>query len=392
MKLSILLLTLLLSACQKQVPVSAAAEAKPKPGNVDLTASALKNASVEVVPARMLTIDQTIEAPGKLAWNEDKTVSIGVVATGKIIRVYSKVGDMVKENQVLARMHTHDVHDTRALLRQARAEKDRATSSLEQAKRNEDRMSRLLQLKAISQSQLEQVTMDRKTAETSLLKANADVDKEVLHLTETLEISADEETASAHKHDEDEELVPIKSSAAGIVVERKITPGTVVTLGQEAFMITDNTSLWCIANFPETALSRIRVGVNVEVEVRAFPGRRFAAKVTRLGETIDPGTRTLLIRAELNSQGLLKPEMLATIRLRLPALSALVVPESALQIVDGKTIVFVESSPGKFLPRSVEAQVQNGQAMILSGIKEGERVAATGSYFLKGHLLRETGL
>ena len=392
MKLSAFLLIVLLCACQKQVPTAASPVANSKPDNVDLSAEALQNANVEVVPARRITLDQTIEAPGKLAWNEDKTVSIGVVATGKIIRVYAKVGDMVKENQVLARMHTHDVHDTRALLRQARAEKDRATSSLEQAKRNEDRMSRLLQLKAISLSQLEQATMERKTAETSLRKANADVEKEILHLTETLEISADDEESTTHKHDEDEDLVPIKSSAAGIVVERKITPGTVVNLGQEAFTVTDHNSLWCIANFPESALSRIRVGAIVEVDVRAFPGRRFAAKVMRLGETIDPATRTLLIRAELNSQGLLKPEMLATIRLRLPALSTLVVPESALQTVDGKTIVFVESSPGKFLPRSVEAQVQNGRAMILSGLKEGERVAATGSYFLKGHLLRETGL
>lgn len=392
MKTILVVITIFLCACQKQVPASVVVDAKPKPSNVELSSLELKNASVEVVPAQMLTLDQTIEAPGKLAWNEDKTVSIGVVATGKVIHVYSKVGDTVKPDQVLARMHTHDVHDTRALLRQARAEKDRATSSLEQAKRNEDRMRRLLQLKAISQSQLEESVMDRKTAETSLRKANADVDKEIQHLTETLEISADEEDSSTHKHDEVEDLVPIKSSAAGVVVERKITPGTVVSIGQEAFLITDSSSLWCIANFPETALSRIRVGAIVEVNVRAFQDRHFSAKVIRLGETIDPNTRTLLIRAELNSQSLLKPEMLATIRLRLPASRTLVVPESALQVVDGKTTVFVESAPGKFLPRIVEVQVENGRAIILSGLKEGERVATTGSYFLKGHLLRETGL
>ena len=234
--------------------------------------------------------------------------------------------------------------------------------------------------------------MNRKTAEASLLKADADVQKEVQHLTETLEISADDEDSASHRHDEIEDLVPIKASAAGVVVDRKITPGTVVSIGQEAFTVTDSSSLWCIANFPETALSRLRIGAVVEVNVRAFPDRHFSAKVIRLGETIDPSTRTLLIRAEINSQGLLKPEMLATIRLRLPASRTLVVPESALQVVGGKTTVFVEATPGKFLPRIVEAQVENGQAIILAGLKEGERVATKGSYFLKGHLLRETGL
>ena len=390
MKPFAIFLLLALCACQKQAPV---AEAKlAKPSDVQLSTDAAKNANIEVVAARTQTLDQTIEAPGKLTWNEDKTVSIGVVATGKVIHVYSRVGDLVKDNQMLAKMHTHDVHDTKALLRQARAERDRATSALDQAKRNEERMRRLLQLKAISVSQLEEATMMRKTAETSLRKANADVDKEIQHLTETLEISADDEEDPKHKHNEDEELVPIKSTAAGIVIDRKITPGTVVTLGQEAFIITDASSLWCIANFPETALRHIRVGSTVDVDVRAYSGRHFSGRITRLGETIDPNTRTLLVRAEVSSQGVLKPEMLATIRLRLPATPSLTVPESALQIVDGKTTVFVESSPGKFLPRVIEVQVQNGQALVLSGLKEGERVATTGSYFLKGQLLREAGL
>ncbi|MBM3763370.1 MAG: HlyD family efflux transporter periplasmic adaptor subunit [Acidobacteria bacterium] len=327
-----------------------------------------------------------------LTWNEDHTVSIGVVATGKVIHVYSKVGDKVKNNHMLAKMHTHDVHDTKALLRSACAERDRATSALEQAKRNEERTRRLLQLKAVSTSQLEQAVLDRKTAETALRKANADVDKEIQHLTETLEIGAEDEEDPKHKHDEEEELVPIKSTADGIIVDRKITPGTVVTLGQEAFIVSDPASLWCIANFPEVSLSRIHVGAVVEIEVRAYPGRRFSGRITRLGETIDPNTRTLLVRADLNTQGVLKPEMLATIRLRLPAAPSLVVPESALQVVDGKTTVFVESAPGKFFPRSIEAQVINGRAVILAGLKEGERVAANGSYFLKGQLLREAGL
>lgn len=388
MKYLLLACVITLCSCQTQAPT---ASNPPKPENLDLSPAAVKNANIEVVSARIETIDQTIEAPGKLTWNEDKTVSIGVVATGKVIHVYSKVGDIVKENQMLARMHTHDVHDTKALLRSARAEKDRSTSALEQAKRNEARMRRLLELKAISESQLEQAVMDRKTAEANLRKANADVDKEIQHLTETLEITADDEESPSHKHDEDEELVPIKSTAAGVVVDRKITPGTVVTLGQEAYVVTDASSLWCIANFPESALSRIRVGTNVEIDVRAFPGRAFAARITRLGETIDPGTRTLKVRADLASQGVLKPEMLATIKLKLPAVPSLMIPESALQNVEGKNIVFVESAPGKFLARSVEAQVQNGQAVILSGLKEGERVAATGSYFLKGQLLREAG-
>lgn len=392
MKLNTILLTLLICSCQKPAPTAAAPE--PKRQAVELSEAARKNANVEVVTAQSEAIDQTIEAPGKLVWNEDKTVSIGAIATGKVIHVYARVGDAVKAGQVLARMHTHDVHDTKAALRTARAERDRAESTLEQAKRNEDRMGRLLVLKSISQAQLEQATVDRKTAESAVRKAHADEDKEVQHLTETLEIAADVDEGAGHdhKHNEDEELVPIKASAAGTVVERKIGPGAVVNLGQETFTITDSSSLWCIANFSESALRDLRVGLNVELEVRAYPGRFFPARIARLGDTMDPNTRTLMVRVELSSQGVLKPEMLSTVRLHLPSTNVLSVPEAAVQTVDGKMTVFVETTAGKFVPRKVEARIQAGRAVILSGLKEGERVAATGSYFLKAQLLREAGV
>ena len=390
MKWIIIALIVLLAGCSKSSESVKAGALEPKEPSVGLSSDARENARIEVAEVRSENVEQTLDAPGKLTWNDDRTYSIGVVATGKVIHVYAKHGDLVKKEQVLAKMHTHDVHDTKAMLRTARAERDRATATLELARRNEDRMRRLYELKAVSQAQFEQAQNDRKTAETSLRKANADVDKEVQHLTETLEITAEDEESTSDKHDEDEELVPIKSSADGVIVDRKISPGTVVTLGQESFLIADPSSLWVIANFPESSLGLLRVGSTVEVEVRAFPGRKFPARITRLGEMLDKDTRTLLVRAELPSNGILKPEMLASVHLRISGIPALVIPESAIQTIDGKPTVFVESG-GKFLPREVSATIQDGKAIVQSGLKQGERVATSGSYYLKGQLVRQNG-
>lgn len=375
-------------ACQTPPATEAPA---PKAGKLALPPESLRHANIAVEAARYESLGGAIEAPGRLTWNEDRTANIGVVATGKVIHVYARVGDVVKDQQILARMHTHDVHDTKALLRQARAERDRATSALEQARRTEARMKRLLELKAISEAQYEQAVLERKTAESLLRVAVAGVDKEVQHLTEFLEIPADDEDASPQAHNEDDELVPVKSTLAGIVVDRKITTGTVVSIGQEAFVIADPSSLWCIANFPETALSHLKTGMPVQVEVRAFAGRTFPARIIRLGESINPETRTLQVRAELASQGVLKPEMLASIRLQLPESRSLVVPEAALHDLNGKQVVFVESAPGDFRPREVKATVRDGWAHLSSGLNEGDRVATTGSYFLKSELLKAEG-
>ncbi|MBM3762232.1 MAG: hypothetical protein FJW36_18535 [Acidobacteria bacterium] len=65
MKYLILTLALIFCSCQQKAPTQAEATV-PKPSNVELSENALKNAAVEVVSARSETIDQSIEAPGKL--------------------------------------------------------------------------------------------------------------------------------------------------------------------------------------------------------------------------------------------------------------------------------------------------------------------------------------
>lgn len=383
----ILLSGVLLSCVEKKEIAAAAPAAEAAPG---LSKEAERNIKLTTARAAYVESSGVIEAPGQLAWNEDRTWSIGCVATGKVIHVYSKVGDFVKAGQVLARAHTHDVHDTQANLRSAYAERRRAEAELELAKRNRDRMKRLFEVKAVAQMQVEQSENDVKYAQENLNKASANVDREVQHLTEVLEISADIENEGkrGHQHDDEKELVPVKASNDGLIIERKISAGTVVTLGQEAFVIADPESLWLLASFPESALSRLRTGAPVEVEVRAYPGRVFPGRVTRLGEAMDPQTRTLKVRVELKAQGALKPEMYATVRLRSAAgLRQLMVPEAAVQDVNGRKVVFVKAANGQFEPRNVDAALDNGRAIINAGLNENEEVAVEGSYFLKARML-----
>jgi cobalt-zinc-cadmium efflux system membrane fusion protein len=67
---------------------------------------------------------------------------------------------------------------------------------------------------------------------------------------------------------------------------------------------------------------------------------------------------------------------------------ALVIPASAVQDIDGRPTVFVETQPGRFEPRGVTSEASGGDAVIRAGLREGERVAARGSYFLKGRLVQ----
>ena len=384
----VLLLSLVLfaGACTKEAPRPTEAAKAPTNGPLEVNQTGQRLAGIETVVAEMQSLPFELEAPGTLQWNEDRTWAAGAVTSGKIVKSDSKVGDMVKQGQVLAQMHTHEVHDTKAGLRQALTERARAQSQLQLAERNRDRMKRLYDLKAVALMEVEHAEGEIRNAEAAVKKAAADIERETQHLTEVLEISADLEDKHPGGVDEDE-LVPIKAPGNGLIVERKISAGVVVTAGQECFVITDPESLWLIASFPETALSQLRVGQKVEVEVQAFSGLLFTGNIARLGDTLDHETRTLKVRIAMAARGKLKPEMFARVRLGGTSQTALTIPESAVQDVNGQMTVFVRTGPTSFEPRPITAEIKQGRVLVSKGLKAGDKVAANGSYLLKGKLV-----
>ncbi len=378
-------LLMLAGACTKE-PVKAREEAKvPANGSMEVNQAGQRLAGIETVVVEMKSLPTELEAPGTLGWNEDRTWTAGAVTGGKIVKSAAKVGDTVKVGQVLAQMHTHEVHDTKASLRQALTERARAQSQLQMAERTRDRMKRLYDLKAVALMEVEHAEGEIRNAEAAIKRAAADIERETQHLTEVLEISADLEDKHPGGVDQDE-LVPIKAPSNGLVVERKISTGVVVTAGQECFVITDPESLWLIASFPEAALSQLRVGLKVQVEVQAFPGQIFTGNIARLGDTLDHETRTLKVRIVMAAHGKLKPEMFARVRLGGASQPALTIPESAVQDVNGQMTVFVRTDATSFEPRPITGEIKQGRVLVSKGLKAGDKLAANGSYLLKGKL------
>lgn len=390
----LLLLILLLASCASKPEMPVVAKAEPGKGEIALSPEARKNAGIEVVEARWESRATALEAPGQLAWNEDRTWTVGVVASGMVRAVSGQVGDRVKRGQVIARYHTHDIHDTQANLTQALAERRRSVTHLDQLKRNRDRLKRLFEAKAAPLMQVEQAESEVAMAEEDVKKAQANIDRETVHLTQVLEVPVDVDHAHAGPHQGEggeEELVPVKAPHDGVIVERKVSIGTVVTAGQPAFVIADPETLWLMANFPESALPVLRVGLPLTMEVRAYPGRLFTGRIKRLGETMDAATRTLKVVVEVGAQRSLKPEMFATVKLAAEGIQAIYLPASAVQEVDGHQVVFVEDAQKHFAARPVQATISDGIATIQSGLKAGERVATQGSYMIKGYAAQRAG-
>jgi membrane fusion protein, heavy metal efflux system len=387
-------LAVLLAGCSHDEPAKseakagAPAEAKKKPGEVTIAEASQKTAGIEIEAIQPSSVSESITATGELTVNEDRTWSVGSHIEGRVMMVSAKPGDMVKQGSVLARMHSHQVHDARADYRRASDELARARAAALQAERIRDRASRLLELKAASKQDVELAQGQVRDAEAAVRNAQTEVDRVRTHITEYLDVSvADEDKSAGEDH------VPIKAPASGLVTERKASAGTVVTAGQEMFRITDPSSLWMMANVAESDLQHLRVGQPVRVLVRAYPERAFPGRILRLGEELDPTTRTLKVRVLVPNQGgLLKPEMYATAEIeRAGSRSALFVPEAAAQDLNGNRIVFVRTGADRFEARPIQvARVSDGKMEVTNGLKPGDRVAVKGSFILKSQLLRSS--
>lgn len=390
MRSFVVILALFLAACTGNKSEEAAgagppaAEAKKRPGEVLLDAEAQKNAAIVVEPVVSGTLAAAIHATGQLTVNEDETWSAGALHNGRVVSVHARVGDAVQTNQVLARIHTHDVHESRAAYKRAQAELARAEAAEAHARRLHARAERLFALKAMSQQEVEIATAELRNTQAAVQNAKTELERERLHLLEYLEIPLDETPGAG-------DFVPVKSPAAGIVIERKATAGAVVSPGQELFRVTTPSSLWMLAHVNEAEVAPLRVGQPVRVHVRAYPGRVFNGRILRLGESFDPTTRTLQVRVLVpNPGGLLKPEMYASAEIQQSSgRDALLVPTSAIQDLNGNRVVFVQTGAGRFEARHVQlGQPVDDRVEVAAGLKPGEKIVVRGSFVLKSQLLR----
>jgi cobalt-zinc-cadmium efflux system membrane fusion protein len=133
------------------------------------------------------------------------------------------------------------------------------------------------------------------------------------------------------------------------------------------------------------------LGDTAEVTSRAHPDKIFTGKVTRLGPQFDPQTRTLMVRITVpNPRVELRPAMYATAQINNgKSHRAIFVPESAIQNINGSSVVFLQKPGNMFVAQPVEiARRISGQVEISNGLQEGDCVVTQGSFVVKSEMLK----
>ncbi len=360
------------------------------PNTVEVPLDQQAVAGIRVVQLEPRATPRTLTVPGQIMMDEQRTAHIAPYSDGRVVDVLKMVGDPVRKGTVLAHLHSHVVHETVGALAQDFANVARAQSAITYAQNKRNRYQHLYSIQAASLEQQQSSEQEFVQAQTDLKDAQASVTMEREHLGDVLQIDPESITpATLYTY----ENVPILSPIAGTVITRTLAPGMVFEPGNEAYTVSDLGTVWMVASVSELDLPHLRVGEHVNVTTDAWPGQSFPGRVTLIGSSLDPTTRTVQVRATLaNLAGRLKPQMFTTANIdEAETRSALFVPESAMQEVNGVEVVFVTADGTHFTPRALKTLPPiAGEVEVTDGLRAGDRIAAAGAFLLKSDLLKGT--
>lgn len=178
----------------------------------------------------------------------------------------------------------------------------------------------------------------------------------------------------------------LRAPFSGVVVEKHLVPGEVVSETSNAFTVADLSRVWVTFSVSPRDLEQVKVGQSVRVSAPEL-GREATGKVAYISRLLGEQTRTATGRIDLdNADGIWRPGLFVSVALATESHeAAAVVPASSIQDVEDKTSVFVRTAEG-FEVRPVTLGTRSdGFVEVREGLKSGERVAATGSFILKSN-------
>jgi Cu(I)/Ag(I) efflux system membrane fusion protein len=192
--------------------------------------------------------------------------------------------------------------------------------------------------------------------------------------------------------------VPLLAPISGILTELGVREGAMVQPGMAAFTLTDLSTVWVMVEVPEAQAAVLREGQRAEVRVQSVAGKAFEGKIDYIYPELNPQARTAKARITLANPGqALKPGMFANVLLASAARTAITVPSEAVIQTGTRTVVIVQDGE-QFRVATVKLGAEaGGRSEIASGLKDGERVVASGQFLidseasLRGALARLEG-
>jgi len=331
---------------------------------------------METVTVEEKPILSTLKAMGKVLAPIDKKAIVGYAFPGRILKINAALGQWVKTGTPLITLECEEVGKAKSDYLKTFTECRLAQQNFEREERlfTKDIGAKkdLLETKA----QLEIACSNLEAAEKKLLVMG-------FSKNQVQEFSVAKNITP---------LVSINAPIDGRVIQINTFPGAMIEPSTEIMILLNPTTLCIDAEIYEKDLAKIKLNQEVRITVPAYPSETFTGRISYIGDTVHPETRTITVRTQVpNKDFKLKPGMFADIGIQLDRKEkALTIPtEAVLDNLDQKIVFTLES--GSFICKTVETGTTfDGYIEITKGLKAGETVIVKGNYQLKSKLYEQT--
>ncbi|HEY9681893.1 MAG TPA: efflux RND transporter periplasmic adaptor subunit [Oculatellaceae cyanobacterium] len=367
-------------------------------------------------PTPVITVTGTVEP------NQQKVQEISSLTAGRVEDVKVALGDHVSPGMVLIVMQSPQVAEMHGKLHEAETKLELAQLTLTRAKQAANKVAILKAKASLDEAQstlkrTNQLVSEGLTARKDLVAAQSDFERAQAEYNFQKNISFNREIADAtaavktgeteEKHirdslkalnaqlpsktdgaEHDISSLVLRSPISGVVIDRSVNPGTGVEAGKPLMTIANTSTLWVIANVPENEMRHVRLGMPARI---LLDGRVINGNVSFIDPRLNEDTRTSRVRIVVNNpDNRIQAGSFVQIELMRPVdQTVFYVPSTAVQQVDGNSVVFVQDKSGLFTVRKVDAGDETqGLVPVKRGIAIGDRIAVEGSFVLKSKLLK----
>lgn len=332
-------------------------------GTIALDQEQMAAAAIELKTAGAMQITSSLQLPGEIRFNEDRTAHVVPQVAGIVESVSANLGQKVKKGQVLAVINSSAISELRSELLNAEQRLSFARTAYQREKK--------LWEQKISAEQ------DYLQAQSALREAEVAVRNAQQKLRA---IGASGSSGSLNRYE-------IRAPFDGTVVEKHLGLGEAVREDANAFLISDLSSVWAEIIVSPKDMQVVRVGEKVMVQATALSASA-QGKISYVGSLIGEQSRTAKAHVVLPNTGeIWRPGLFVNVEVVSDeAQVPVAVAADAIQTVDGKNVVFVRV-PGGFAAQEVTLGRASGKFVeIKSGIDAGTEYAATGSFAIKAEL------
>jgi cobalt-zinc-cadmium efflux system membrane fusion protein len=375
-------LALLIEGCAKNVTAegraSAGTAAVPTTVESDFDASNFKVDHPERFP--LVTAGEHAAVPelnvtGVVSPDVSRQVPVPSLATGRVIEINARLGDMVQKGQLLFKVRSNDIAGAYSDYRKAVKNEQLAVKNEQLAKIQLDRAKLLFEDGAIPKSAFEVAENGEVAAQTAVENARVDVETATEHIRL---LGSDPDHPSA--------IVEVRAPVSGVITDQQITnqSGVQALTAPNPFTISDMSHVWIVCDVYENNLAQVHTGEYADIRLNAYPDRLLKGRVGTIMPIMDPNLRTAKVRLEVDNPGMLRLGMFVTATFHGETTQRrATVPATAILHLHDRQWVYAPTGAGTFRRQEVEAgnMLPGNQQEVISGVKPGDQVVAVALVF-----------